>query len=110
MHSQVGPTKEQFAGVKQDIFGALCRENVRLLQKFPLPEVTNAKAQARRSALFTKEKEKQLREVGRVQKITVEFKNIDKVPDSASLVMNKNISTPHHCAQRKELCRILFHA
>lgn len=108
MHSQTGPTKEEFAAVKQDLFGTLCRENIRLLQQFPLPEVTNSKVQAKRSALFTKEKEKQLREVGRIQKITVDFKNIDKFPESASLIMNKKISTPYQCAQRKYYAKAQF--
>jgi hypothetical protein len=98
LHSETGPTKEEMAGVKQDLFGNLSRENIRLLQQFPIPVVNNPAVRAKRSALFTKEKDRQQRAVGRIEKIKV---NYEGLPETASLIMNKNISTPYHCAQRK---------
>lgn len=67
-----------------------------------------------RSELFTKEQKKQRNDVGRIEKIEVRYLGF---PEDATLIMNKSISTPYNCAQRKsgeyfrELssdCRFLF--
>ncbi|XP_037873852.1 large ribosomal subunit protein mL39 [Bombyx mori] len=50
----------------------------------------------RRSYLFTLEKKRQIENVGRIEKIEVQYKGI---PKDCTLVMNKNISTPYDCAR-----------
>ena len=52
----------------------------------------------RRDLLFTKEKQRQASLVARVEKIQV---NHIGVPEQCELLMNKNLSTPYHCAMRK---------
>ncbi|CAG9131179.1 unnamed protein product [Plutella xylostella] len=50
----------------------------------------------RRHHLFTLEKKRQLENVGRIEKIEVQYKG---VPNECTLVMNKDISTPYDCAR-----------
>ncbi|XP_022818297.1 39S ribosomal protein L39, mitochondrial [Spodoptera litura] len=50
----------------------------------------------RRYHLFTLEKKRQLDNVGRIEKIEVQYKG---VPKSCTLIMNKGISTPYDCAR-----------
>ncbi|KAM3955496.1 mitochondrial ribosomal protein L39 [Aphomia sociella] len=50
----------------------------------------------RRNHLFTLEKKRQLENVGRIEKIEVNYKGI---PKDCTLVMNKDISTPYDCAK-----------
>ncbi|KAH9632658.1 hypothetical protein HF086_008485 [Spodoptera exigua] len=50
----------------------------------------------RRYHLFTLEKKRQLENVGRIEKIEVQYKG---VPKSCTLIMNKGISTPYDCAR-----------
>lgn len=63
-----------------------------------IPEINNPGIQAKRSALFTKEKERQLKEIGRIQKINVEYEGL---PKNGTFLMNKFASTPFDCAKRK---------
>lgn len=48
--------------------------------------------------LFDLEKKRQRDAVGRIEKIEVRYLG---VPEDMTLVMNKNLSTPYNCAQRK---------
>lgn len=50
--------------------------------------------------LFTLEQKRQREAVGRIEKIEVRYLGL---PEDATLVMNKNISTPFNCAQRKTI-------
>lgn len=54
--------------------------------------------QQRRSELFSLEQERQKQNVGRIEKIEVRFLG---VPKDTTLIMNKGLSTPFNCAQRK---------
>lgn len=62
-------------------------------QKQPL---TNAAVQKKRSELFTKEAKRQAALITDVEKIEVKYYG---QPENCSLIMNKNMSTPYHCAQ-----------
>ncbi|KDR10946.1 39S ribosomal protein L39, mitochondrial [Zootermopsis nevadensis] len=76
------------------------------LRKKPFAEITvqcrcatlqgNAEAKHRRSLLFTKEKERQQKNIGRIEKIEVQYVG---TPEDVTLMMNKGISTPFNCAQ-----------
>lgn len=48
--------------------------------------------------LFNAERLRQEKNVGRIEKISVKYKGH---PKDLDLVMNKNLSTPYHCAQRE---------
>lgn len=48
--------------------------------------------------LFDLEKKRQRDVVGRIEKIEVRYLGL---PEDCTLVMNKNLSTPYNCAQRK---------
>lgn len=48
--------------------------------------------------LFNLEKKRQRDAVGRIEKIEVRFLGL---PEDTTLVMNKDLSTPYNCAQRK---------
>lgn len=50
------------------------------------------------SELFDLEKKRQREAVGRIEKIEVRYLGL---PEDITLVMNKNLSTPYNCAQRK---------
>lgn len=50
----------------------------------------------RRNHLFTLEKKRQVEKVGRVEKIEVKYKG---VPNDCTLILNKDLSTPHDCAR-----------
>lgn len=52
----------------------------------------------KRNRIFDFEKKKQRDSIGRVEKIEVRFMG---TPNDATMVMNKNLSTPFNCAQRK---------
>ncbi|XP_055331669.1 39S ribosomal protein L39, mitochondrial-like [Paramacrobiotus metropolitanus] len=58
--------------------------------------VTNETIRAQRNALFTQEKIRQIESVTRVEKIEVLHRG---QPEDVTLIMNKNFSTPLHCAQ-----------
>lgn len=48
--------------------------------------------------LFDLEKKRQRDAVGRIEKIEVRYLGL---PEDTTLIMNKNLSTPYNCAQRK---------
>lgn len=50
--------------------------------------------------IFDLEKKRQREAVGRIEKIEVRYLGL---PEDTTLVMNKNLSTPYNCAQRKFL-------
>ncbi|XP_047540131.1 39S ribosomal protein L39, mitochondrial [Vanessa atalanta] len=50
----------------------------------------------RRHHLFDLEKKRQLENIGRIEKIEVNYKG---VPNDCTLIMNKDISTPYDCAR-----------
>lgn len=47
---------------------------------------------------FSLEQKRQLEEVGRIEKMEVRYLGF---PNDVTLVMNKGLSTPYECAQRK---------
>lgn len=53
---------------------------------------------ARQNELFSLEKKRQKENVGRLDKIEVRYLGI---PNDVTLIMNKGLSTPFNCAQRK---------
>lgn len=60
--------------------------------------LSTKEATERRNHLFSLEKKRQLENVGRIEKIEVNYKG---VPKDCTLIMNKDISTPYDCARRK---------
>jgi large subunit ribosomal protein L39 len=56
----------------------------------------------KRNELFDYEKKRQRDAIGRIEKIEVRYLGL---PEDATLVMNKQISTPYHVAQRKLLLK-----
>ncbi|XP_026761113.1 39S ribosomal protein L39, mitochondrial [Galleria mellonella] len=58
--------------------------------------LSTQEATERRNHLFTLEKKRQQENVGRIEKIEVNYKG---VPKDFTLVMNKDISTPYDCAK-----------
>ncbi|PNF33348.1 39S ribosomal protein L39, mitochondrial [Cryptotermes secundus] len=56
----------------------------------------NAEARHQRNLLFTKEKQRQRENIGRIEKIEVQYTG---TPEDVTLMMNKGISTPFNCAQ-----------
>lgn len=99
MHSIKGPTPEQVEALRKDLYGKLCRENLRSILQHPIPAVNNAAVRAKRSQMFSEEKDLQYNAVGRISKVEVEYVGL---PENVTLMMNKGISTPYHCAQRKQ--------
>lgn len=55
--------------------------------------------------MFDLEKKRQRDAVGRIEKIEVRYLG---VPEDTTLVMNKKLSTPFDCAQRKKIVNINF--
>ncbi|CAG7831410.1 unnamed protein product [Allacma fusca] len=97
MHSRIGPTVEDVALIRHELFDGLSKERIYQRQKFPIPVINNASVRAKRTALFQEEKERQFNEVGRIEKIDVEFQG--EPEGKVTLMMNKGISTPFHVAQ-----------
>ncbi|XP_063696297.1 large ribosomal subunit protein mL39 [Culicoides brevitarsis] len=58
--------------------------------------LSSAEIIARQSKLFSAEQKRQYENLGRIEKIEV---NYIGVPENTALVMNKNLSTPYNCAQ-----------
>ncbi|XP_072948234.1 large ribosomal subunit protein mL39 [Epargyreus clarus] len=58
--------------------------------------LTTAEATERRHHLFELEEKRQMENVGRIEKIEVQYKGN---PEHCTLVMNKGISTPYDCAK-----------
>lgn len=52
----------------------------------------------KRNRIFDSEQKRQRDSVGRIEKIEVRYMG---TPNDATMVMNKGISTPYNCAQRK---------
>lgn len=61
--------------------------------------LSSAEIQERRSDLFTLEQRRQRDRVGRMEKIEIRFQGL---PNDTTLIMNKGLSTPFNCAQRKQ--------
>ena len=51
-----------------------------------------------RNRLFNNEQKRQRENIGRIEKIEVRYLGL---PSNETLFMNKNLSTPFNCAQRK---------
>ncbi|GBP49764.1 39S ribosomal protein L39, mitochondrial [Eumeta japonica] len=58
--------------------------------------LSTQEAVERRNHLFNLEKKRQLEKIGRIEKIEVKYKGL---PNNATLIMNKDISTPFDCAK-----------
>lgn len=65
--------------------------------------LSNAEIQQRRSELFTMEQRRQREQIGRVEKIEIRYLGL---PIDTTLIMNKGLSTPYNCAQRKRIKQI----
>lgn len=64
----------------------------------PTEWMSSAEIQQRRSELFTLEQRRQRDKVGRIEKIEVRYLGL---PNDLTMVMNRGVSTPFNCAQRK---------
>ncbi|KOB73368.1 Mitochondrial ribosomal protein L39, partial [Operophtera brumata] len=62
----------------------------------PQRSVSTKEAIERRNHLFSLEKKRQVENVGRIEKIEVQYQG---VPKNVSLIMNKDLSTPYDCAR-----------
>lgn len=60
--------------------------------------LSNEEITRKRNRIFDFEQKKQQDSVGRIEKIEVRYMG---TPNDATMVLNKNISTPFNCAQRK---------
>ncbi|XP_012283942.1 39S ribosomal protein L39, mitochondrial isoform X2 [Orussus abietinus] len=58
--------------------------------------LTKVEIKERKNQLFNEEKKRQQDAVGRLEKIEVKYST---ALEEVTLVMNKNVSTPHHCAR-----------
>lgn len=58
--------------------------------------ITNEEVRKKRSAMFTEEVSRQKNLIPRIEKIEVQYEGI---PDDATLILNKGISTPYNVAQ-----------
>lgn len=65
------------------------------------PRLCMEEIRAKRVALFDKELKRQQSLISRLEKIQVSYQGLDN--DGARLIMNKGLSTPYNCAQRKTL-------
>jgi large subunit ribosomal protein L39 len=65
----------------------------------------DAEARHNRNLLFTKEKKRQEENIGRIEKIEVQYKG---TPEDVTLMMNKGISTPFNCAQRNSFITVFI--
>jgi len=63
-----------------------------------LQQLSNEEVRKKRSAIFTREKQRQKDTILRLEKIRVDYKGI---PEDTTLVLNKWMSTPYNVAQRK---------
>ena len=99
MHSKRGPTTEEVQLLRQDLYGGLSSEKIYQRQKHPIPDVNNPAVRRKRSALFSEEKARQQNDIGRIEKIEVNF--VGEPEGKAAFIMNKGLSTPFHVAQRK---------
>lgn len=74
----------------------------RLIQKkifcLILEFLSSVEVQERRSELFSLEQQRQKQNVGRIEKIEIRYLG---QPTDTTLIMNKGLSTPFNCAQRK---------
>lgn len=98
VHSVAGPTPEEIRRLKKGLYDELLQDHIPGAGQIPLPELNNPAVKTKRSALFSEEKERQLKAVGRLTKITVEYEGL---PSPQKLLMNKSISTPYDCTRRK---------
>jgi large subunit ribosomal protein L39 len=55
--------------------------------------------------LFTEEKKRQQENIGRIEKIEVQYIG---TPEDVTLMMNKGISTPLNCAQRNNFIALFI--
>lgn len=60
--------------------------------------LSNDEILRKRNRIFDFEQKKQRENVGRIEKIEVRYMG---TPNDATLVLNKNLSTPYNCAQRE---------
>lgn len=60
--------------------------------------MSTVEVQQRRSELFSLEQQRQKENVGRIEKIEIRYLG---QPEDTTLIMNKGLSTPYNCAQRK---------
>lgn len=98
MHSVKGPSPEQVDALRKDLYGNLCRENLRSILQHPIPPVNNPAVREKRSKMFTEENERRYKEVGRIEKVEVEYIGL---PENVTFMLNRHISTPYDCAKRK---------
>lgn len=66
------------------------------LQRTSCSQLTNQEVRAKRSAMFADEAKRQLNRIPRIEKIHVEYQG---QPENATLILNKNMSTPYNVAQ-----------
>lgn len=77
----------------EQVYGTYPRPKTSVRRKAAL---SNENIRSLRNSLFASEKLRQIEVVSRVEKIEVHHRGI---PEDITLIMNKNLSTPFHCAQ-----------
>jgi len=71
-------------------------KNLHQVAKLSNASLTNAQVRQKRTEMFEDEKKRQLNLIPRLEKIEVQYQG---VPEDATLILNKNISTPYNVAQ-----------
>lgn len=66
--------------------------------KYHRQALTNTAVKKKRSQLFTQEAQRQAALITDVEKIEVQYEGH---PENCTLIMNKYMSTPYNCSQRK---------
>ncbi|XP_074094059.1 mitochondrial ribosomal protein L39 [Cotesia typhae] len=73
-----------------------CRASIKLCSRYFSSSVSRSEAKKWRHDLFEAEKKLQRSAVGRIEKIKVLYNTHE---DEVTMLMNKNLSTPHDCAK-----------
>lgn len=74
----------------------LFRGNIKICTRYFSSSLTKTEAKKRRNELFEAEKKSQRSAIGRIEKIKVIYVTSE---DEVTMLMNKNLSTPHDCAK-----------
>ncbi|XP_057330603.1 39S ribosomal protein L39, mitochondrial [Microplitis mediator] len=79
-------------------YRTLCpfRRNIKICTRYFSSSLTKTEAKKRRNELFEAEKKSQRSAIGRIEKIKVIYVTSE---DEVTMLMNKNLSTPHDCAK-----------
>lgn len=76
-------------------------DRIRKGRQLPIPGMTNEKSREKRNRLFDEAKKRQIEAIKRIEKIEVQYVGVFEQEEECVLMMNKGLSTPYNCAQRK---------